>query len=139
MSLHEEFDRKEAVKGSTDRGFGLVFAGFCALVGAVKTWHEGAVALPWLAAALAFLVLALAIPRVLAPLNRAWTRLGLLLFKVVSPVVLGLLYATCFVPIGALARAFGKDTLHLKREQRPSHWIVRDPPGPAGQRMRNQF
>ena len=44
-------------------------------------------------------------PARLAPLNRAWTALGLLLFKVVNPVVLGLIYLTTIVPIGLFMRA----------------------------------
>ena len=85
-------------------------------------------------------MLGLIAPAILAPLNRGWTRLGLLLFKVVNPIVLGLIFLVTIVPIGLLLRAFGKDPLRLKFEpQAPSYWIPRDPPGPAPDSMPHQF
>jgi hypothetical protein len=140
MSLHEEFHRDDHPKGSSDRSFGLVFAAFCAIMAARDAWLSSKFFLPWLGATLVFLGCAFVYPRVLAPLNWAWTRLGLLLFKIVSPIVLGLLYALCFVPIGLIAKATGKDFLRLKR---PAHvetyWVRRIPPGPTPASMRKQF
>jgi hypothetical protein len=79
-------------------------------------------------------------PGLLAPLNRAWTRLGLLLFKVVNPLVLGLIYLTTVVPIGLLMRLLGRDLLSLKLDrQAQSYWVVREPPGPAPETMIRQF
>ena len=60
-----------------------------------------------------------AAPARLAPLNRAWTRLGLLLFKVVNPVVLGLIYLTTIVPIGLPMRLRRRDLLSLRSTGRP--------------------
>jgi hypothetical protein len=82
----------------------------------------------------------LAAPARLAPLNRAWTRLGLILFKVVNPVVLGLIYLTTIVPIGVFMRLTGRDLLDLKLDrQAASYWVVREPPGPPPDTMIRQF
>jgi hypothetical protein len=87
-----------------------------------------------------FLVLGLAWPRILAPLNRIWTRLGLFLGMIVSPVVLGLMYFVVVTPIGVLMRCLGKDPLRLRRDPgTKSYWIMREPPGPPGETMRDQF
>ena len=76
----------------------------------------------------------------LAPLNRVWLRLGLVLYKVVNPVAMGLVFFTTVVPIGLMMRALGKDPLRLKRDaSAASYWIMRDPPGPAPDTMKNQF
>jgi hypothetical protein len=140
MSFHEQFHSEGPPKGSSDRGFGLVFAAFCIIVGVIRYWSHDIVSVPWFVAAVVFLIAALIFPRVLAPLNWVWTRLGFILFKVLNPVVLALLYVTCFVPIGLLARAAKKDFLRLRKDvASASYWINRDPPGPPAEGMRNQF
>jgi hypothetical protein len=64
----------------------------------------------------------------------------LILFKVLNPVVLGLIYLTTIVPIGILMRLLGRDLLSLKLErQAKSYWVVQEPPGPAPETMVNQF
>src|SRR5947209_4872035 len=132
---HHELSRQASeAETSSDRSFGLVFAGFFALLTAHNAWHHRALWPLWLALAAVFLVLALVRPQVLAPLNRIWTRLGLLLGRVVSPVVLALMYFLIITPIGTLIRWLGKDPLRLRGDPAaPSYWIVRDPPGPAGE------
>jgi hypothetical protein len=143
MATHEDFRRQEEVKAASDRGFGLTVGGILVLIAAVRVWlHSGYGAIePVLAAAgLCLVVLGLVAPAWLAGLNRAWTKLGLLLFKVANPVVLGLIYLTTIVPIGLLMRAFGHDPLRLKREpQAASYWVKREPPGPAAGTMKQQF
>jgi hypothetical protein len=143
MSTHEDFRRSEQVKGSSDRGFGLAVGGILLLIAAVRVWlHEGygAIELALGAVGLCLVVLALVRAQSLAGLNRGWTKLGLLLFKVVNPVVLGLIYLTTIVPIGLIMRACGHDPLRLKRDpQASTYWVRREPPGPAPETMINQF
>ena len=146
-SFHEDFSRKEEVKGSSDRGFGLTVGGILLAIAVVRTlaalWDGTAAG--WLELALggigvALVGFGLVAPARLAPLNRAWTKLGLILFKVVNPVVLGLIYLTTIVPIGLLMRATGRDLLRLKFDrQAKSYWVVREPPGPAPETMIQQF
>jgi hypothetical protein len=72
------------------------------------------------------LALALGAPRLLAPLNWVWTKLGLLLHRIVSPIFLLLLFYGCIAPVGLLMRLSGKDPLRLKYEPAAtSYWIVR--------------
>ena len=142
-SLHEDYRRAEEVKGSSDRGFGLTVGGILVLIAGVRSWlHEGygALELALAGIGLALVVLGLAAPASLAPLNRAWTRLGLLMFKVVNPVVLALMYLVTIVPIGLIMRACGRDPLRLKLDPSAStYWVTRDPPGPAPETMTHQF
>src|SRR4051812_47342931 len=128
---HHELSRRAAeAETSSDRSFGLVFAGFFALLAGYNAWHHRGLWPLWLAIAAIFLVLALVRPHVLAPLNRMWTRLGLVLGMIVSPVVLGLMYFLVVTPIGMLMRRLGKDPLRLRGDPgAPSYWIVREPPG----------
>jgi hypothetical protein len=138
--LHEDLSREGEIVGATDRGFGLTLAGVCGLVGAIRLALGHNEAVWWLGAAVIALLLALLLPATLAPLNRLWLRLGLVLYKVISPVAMGVVFFTTVVPIGVVMRAFGKDPLRLKRDPgAASYWIRRDPPGPAPDTMKNQF
>jgi predicted membrane metal-binding protein len=138
--LHEDYSREEHVKAGSDRGFGLVFAGFFALV-SLLSWHRDHRGWHYtLPLAVAFLVIAYTYPKVLAPLNRLWLKFGLLLYKVMNPLVLGLLFFVTITPIGLIMRAFGKDFLRLRMDRgAKSYWIEREPPGPPPQSMKNQF
>ena len=78
-----------------------------------------------------FLVVAVAAPRLLAPLNRLWYRFGLLLHRIVNPVVMGLLFYATVTPIALVMRLVGKDPLHRAFDpQARTYWIERSPPGP---------
>jgi hypothetical protein len=137
---HERFDREEATPRGSDRAFGLVIGAAFTILGLWPLLTTGRVRLWALGLAAAFVATALLRPRWLGPLNRVWTRLGLAMHRVVSPVVLGLLFYTTVTPIGLLRRALGKDTLRLRFDPSlPTYWIPRVPPGPAPDTMRRQF
>jgi hypothetical protein len=137
---HESFDREEEVQGSSNRAFGIVFAVVFGIVGLLPMFSGGDV-LGWaLMAAALFLTAALVLPSVLAPLNRLWLRLGLVLHKVVNPIMLGIMFFLVVTPIGLVMRALGKDPLRLRFEKSAdSYWIPRTPPGPAPESLNDQF
>ena|SRR5215216_239523 len=138
---HHEFGgRVASTESSSDRSFGLVFAGFFSLLAGYHWWHRGDLWPLWLATGAVFLALALVWPHILAPLNRAWSKLGHLMAMVVSPIVMGLMFFVVITPLGALMRFFGKDPLRLQGQSGAgSYWIVRQPPGPPGDTMKDQF
>lgn len=133
-------DRGGDVYRSSERGFGLTFAAIGVAVGVAKLWSGQTIGWGWLAAAAALLALALACPWILAPLNRLWGRLAVLLQRVVTPVVMLVVFVATVVPTGLIMRALGKDPLRLKADPTAkTYWIDREPPGPAPATMRNQF
>lgn len=140
QQFHESFQRDEQVKGSSNRTFGLVFFVVFTLITIWPVLFSHP--LRWWTApiALGFLVVSFVAPQILAPLNKAWTRLGLLMHRVVNPLIMGLLFYVAITPMGLLMRLFGKDLLRLKRDpQASSYWIERNPPGPSAESMRRQF
>jgi Saxitoxin biosynthesis operon protein SxtJ len=140
--MHEDFTRTETVKGSSDRSFGFVMGAFFALLALFPLLHGPLSSIRWwaLGVAAAFLALALLWPAPLRPLNRAWLKLGLLLSKIVSPIVMMVLFYATVTPIGVLMRWAGKDPLRLRRDPAAtSYWIPREPPGPAPNSMKQQF
>jgi len=137
---HESFDRKAPVSSSSNRTFGLVFGAVFAII-AVWPWLFGGQIRIWSGIVGAvFALVAWLWPAVLAPLNRVWTRFGLLLHRVVSPVVLGVMFFVVLTPMGLIMRALGKDPLRLRMDRNAgSYWIDRRPPGPAPDTLNNQF
>jgi hypothetical protein len=137
---HESFDRMEPVSSSSDRAFGLVFAAVFAII-ALWPWLFGGQVRVWsVILGTAFVLVACLWPAALAPLNRVWTRFGLLLHRIVSLVVLGVMFFVVITPMGLVMRTLGKDPLRLRfdRDAR-SYWIDRQPPGPPPDTLNNQF
>ena len=138
--LHEDLRREHHVEGSSDRGFGLVFSVFFALFSAIAWWKDNPRWFWWFIAAAAVLAIALARPAMLSPLNKLWTMLGLLLFRIVSPLALAVIFYGMITPMGLLMRLRNKDILRRRFDPgAPTYWIPRDPPGPAPDSMKNQF
>ena len=141
-AFHEDFAREQPVTGGSERSFGLVIAAFFAVIALRPLLHDvRAGPLLWaLAVAAAFLMIAFAAPAALRPLNKLWTRLGLLLSRLVSPIVLALLFYGVVTPVAAVMRLLGKDPLRLRpAPDTDSYWIVRSPLGPPPSSMKQQF
>jgi hypothetical protein len=137
---HEYLGHEEAVRAGSDRSFGLVFTGVFIVIALFPLLGGRPLRLWALLVATAFLGVALLRPRLLAPANRLWLAFGLLLHRVTSPLILGMLFFLMFTPMGLLMRVLRRDPLRLRWEATaPSYWIPRQPPGPEPDTMRNQF
>ena len=138
-TIHERLTADEpAPAPGSERGFGVLFA---IVFGAVGLFPLLETQPPhWWPLALAAGLLAAAIrrPQLLAPFNRAWFRLGLVLQRFVNPLVLALLFYLVVTPTGVMMRLFRRNLLGLRRDpDAASYWIHRDAPAPAS--MKNQF
>jgi hypothetical protein len=137
---HESFQRDDDTVGSSNRSFGVVFAVVFGIIGLFPLVHGESPRIWSMAIAGVFLLAALVFPGILAPLNRLWMKLGLLLHKVVSPIVLGFLFFVVITPMGVAMRLLGKDPLRLRGDpESKSHWIDRKPPGPRPESFIDQF
>jgi hypothetical protein len=140
ISLHEDLTRKPKPRGSSDRSFGGVFTAFFAVVGLWPLrFHQHARIWPLVLAG-ALLVTTVLRPAWLRPLNQLWMKFGLLLSRLISPIVATALFLLVFAPMGFLSRLLGKDPLRLKFDAgAQTYWIQRRPPGPPPESMSNQF
>lgn len=134
----------DSLHGSTlpsERTFGFVFTGIFLIVAGYLWLYDGKpVAIQaFLVLAAAFLAFTLFMPIALRPLNKAWYKLGLLMGRVVSPIVLGILFFILITPIAIVMRLAGRDPLRLRKQDVQSHWIDRAPPGPAPTSFKDQF
>ena len=116
-----------AIELPSNRKFGLFFT----LVFAVAAFYfSSSPNIAWAYASVGassiFLVVTLLKSDALLPLNKLWMRFGLLLGRIVSPIVLGIIFFGLFTPIATLMRLIGRDELNLKFTQEASYWISRN-------------
>ncbi len=145
---HEASVRAHDIKMGSEQGFGMVFAVVFGLIGlwpAIRLgWRPSfdASLLRWwsLAIAICFLAVTLVYPPALRPVNRLWFLFGMLLSRVVTPIVMVLLFALAVAPTAIVMRLRGHDLMRLRLDrQAKSYWLVREPPGPAPETMRKQY
>jgi hypothetical protein len=135
-----ESERDEIVVGPSDRNFGFTMATVFALIGALGLYKGSSHAPIWLCVAALFAGLTVWRPQSLGLANRAWLKLGLLMYRVVNPVIMAILFFGAILPIGWAMRIFGKDFLRLQRDRSaPSYWLPRSDPRPSSESMRQQF
>lgn len=139
LNFHEHLSR-ETPRASSNRTFGLVFAGFFATIALWPVHSGGRVRIWAVAVAAVWFVLAVVWPATLSKANSLWTTIGRLLSSVVNPVVAGLLLYIGFLPVGLLVRLMHHDPLHLRKTAPlDTYWLVRNPPGPSADSMTRQF
>jgi len=121
---------------SSNKSFGIVFFIVFLLISIYPLIKNGELRLWSLIVALIFLILGLLNSKILTPLNSIWFKFGLLLGKVVSPVIMGIIFFAVVTPTSIIMRILGKDLLNLRYSKNKSYWIEKE--GPKS-KMRNQF
>ena len=123
-------------KIGSNRNFGIVFFIVFLLISLwpllnnedLKSWS--------LIVSVIFLILGMLNSRFLSPLNMIWFKFGIFLGKIVSPLIMGVIFFAVVTPIGLLMRVFNKDLLNLKINNKKTYWIKKTEPK---SKMKNQF
>jgi len=123
-------------KISSNRSFGIVFFVVFLLIAIFPLANSGDIRIWSLIISSIFLILGLLKSNILTPLNRIWFKFGIFLGKIVSPLVMGIIFFFVVTPIGLIMRILGKDLLNLKYNLNKSYWIEKS--GPKS-KMKNQF
>ena len=109
-----------------DRNFGFVFAAAFLLAGLWPLRHGQSARLWFLGLSAALLLTALLRPSFLAIPNLIWTRCGVLMGKIVNPIVLGILFFLVITPVALILRLMRKDLLLLSFDRdAETYWIPR--------------
>jgi hypothetical protein len=138
--MHEDFKREVELSGPSDRSFGITFAVAFAVIGVLPSLRHGSVRWWALAVSSAFLAVSVVAPSVLHQPNRWWMKLAAVLNRVMSPVVMAVVFYLAVLPVALILRMLGKDPMRVRFDRAAtSYWIPRDPPGPAPQSMSRQF
>ena len=113
-------------KIGSNRSFGIIFSIFLLIVGLWPLMSSNSPRLWALIIALIFLILGLLNSKLLTPLNKLWMKFGEFLGKIISPIVMGIVYFFVVTPIGIFMRLNKKDLLKLKFSESGSYWIKRN-------------
>ena len=124
------------INKSSNRSFGLVFFIVFLLIGIYPLLKEGDLRLWSIAISLIFLILGILDSRFLSPLNKLWFKFGILLGKIISPIIMAIIFFLVVTPTGIIMRLLGKDLLNLKFNKHKSYWIEKDN---LKSKMKNQF
>ena len=124
------------IKVGSNRSFGIVFFIVFFLIATYPLLSEGDLRLWSLFISIIFLILGILNSKILSPLNKIWFKFGIFLGKIVSPLVMGLIFFAVVTPIGILMRFLNKDLLNLKFNKSSTYWIEKN--GPKS-KMKNQF
>ena len=123
-------------KTSSNRSFGIVFFIVFLLVALYPLSYNGEIRVWSVIISFIFLVLGLLNSKILTPLNKLWFKFGIFLGKIISPIIMGIIFFLVVTPTGLIMRLLGKDVLNLKYNNNQSYWIEKN--GPKS-KMKNQF
>ena len=126
----------DKIKIGSNKSFGIVFFIVFLLIAVYPLINNGELRIWSLILSLAFLILGLLNSKILYPLNKIWFKFGLLLGRIVSPLVMVIIFFLVVTPIGLLMRILNKDLLNLKFNKSKSYWIEKNE---QKSKMKNQF
>ena len=124
------------IKIGSNRNFGIVFFIVFLLIATYPLINYGEIRQWSLILSLIFLILGLINSKILTPLNKLWFKFGIFLGKIISPLVMGIIFFFVVTPIGFIMRLLSKDILNLRYNNENSYWIKKT--GPKS-KMKNQF
>ena len=124
------------VKISTNKSFGIVFFIFFLVIALYPLTYNENIRIWSLTISFIFLTLGLSNSKFLTPLNKLWFKLGMFLGKIVSPLIMGIIFFLVVTPISLIMKLMRKDILNLKFNNNKSYWIEKK--GPQS-KMKNQF
>ncbi len=123
------------IKRKNNITFGILFFIFFLIIGLYPLISSGTIRIWSITVSLAFLIITIIKPNLFTSLNKLWIKFGILLGKIISPIVMGLVFFFVVMPIGILMKILKKDIMGLKRGA-PSYWITRED---KIQSMKKQF
>ena len=124
------------INKSTNKSFGIVFFVFFLIIAFYPLIHNSDIRYWSLILSLIFLTLGLVNSRILTPLNKLWFKFGIFLGKIISPIIMGIIFFIVVTPIAIIMKVFNKDLLNLKFNNNKTYWIEKT--GPKS-KMKNQF
>ena len=124
------------IKIGSNRSFGLVFFIIFLIIAIWPLNYNGEIRVWWLLTSIIFLTLGLINSKFLKPLNFLWFKFGLLLGRIISPIIMGIIYFFVVTPMGLLMKFVKKNLLSLKKKKSSTYWIKTDN---KNKKMKNRF
>ena len=124
------------IKKSSNKSFGIVFCIVFLLIGIWPLINNETFRWWALIISIIFLILGLSNSKFLTPINNLWFKFGIFLGKIVSPLVMTIIFFLVVTPTAILMKIFKKFLINLKYNDKNSYWIKKDA---IKSKMKNQF
>ncbi len=124
------------IKLGSNRSFGIVFFVVFLIIAIYPLLNDNSIRLWSLIVGIIFLILGIINSKLLTPFNILWMKFGLLLGKIVSPIVMGFVFFGVVTPISIIMKLLRKDLLNLKRNKKETYWLKKEE---IKSNMKNQF
>ena len=121
---------------SSNKNFGIVFFIVFMLISLYPLLNSGNIRFWALIISLIFLFLGILNSQILNPLNKLWFKFGIFLGKIISPLIMAIIFFLVVTPTGLLMKLWRKDLLNLKFHDKKTYWIEKNEPK---SKMKNQF
>jgi len=110
------------VKVGSNRSFGIVFFVVFLIVALWPLKNNLDIRIWSLIISFIFLILGIFNSKLLSPLNKIWFKFGILLGRIISPIVMGIIFFIVVTPTAIILKIFKKDVLSLKKNNSNSYW-----------------
>ena len=134
--MSQDIKSHHNIEASNERSFGMVFSVFFGILSIYPIINGKNINLVFLTISFIMLIITFIRPNLLYFPNKIWFKFGILLGRIISPIVMGIIFFLVVTPIAFMMRLLGKDLLNLKYNDNQSYWIEKS--GPKS-KMKNQF
>ncbi len=128
--------KQKNTKLPSNKSFGIVFFAVFMIISVYPIFKNNDIIIWSLILSFVFLFLGISNSKLLTPLNKIWIKFGLILNKIISPIIMGVIFFGMVTPIGIFMKILGKDLLNLKFNNKETYWIKKNGPKSL---MKNQF
>ena len=110
------------IKKKNNITFGTMFFIFFLFIGLYPLISNKPIRIWSIILSLVFLIITITRPNLFTFLNKLWIEFGILLGKIISPIIMGFVFFFVVTPVGLLVRILRKDVMGLKSGE-SSYWI----------------
>ena len=128
--------KQNDIKIGSNKSFGIVFFIFFLLISLYPLTNQENIRVWSLIISLIFLLLGLLNSKILNPFNKLWFKFGMILGRIISPIIMSIIFFLVVTPIALIMKLLKKDILNLKFNKTNTYWIEKS--GPKS-KMKNQF
>ena len=124
------------VKIGSNKSFGIVFFIVFFLISLYPLTNQENIRVWSLIISLIFLILGLLNSKILNPFNKLWFKFGMILGRIISPIIMSIIFFLVVTPIALIMKLLKKDLLNLKFNKTNTYWIEKSG---SKSKMKNQF
>ena len=115
------------VKNPSEKNFGIVFSLIFFIISLYLYFVYDKIYYQLFALSIIFLLASVLFSKILIIPNKIWVKFGNILNRIISPIIMFIIYFFVITPIGLMMKILGKDLLNQKINiQKKSYWTLKN-------------